>query len=79
MYQTTWREFAAQRIWHLCRIFGIVQLFAEQEITTVMTESTFVEHALIERLLDSLRELPDVHAELTQSEPAVQAAGRVDA
>ncbi|EQD31508.1 hypothetical protein B1A_19905 [mine drainage metagenome] len=44
-----------------------------------MTESTFVEHALIEQLLDSLRELPDVHAELTQSEPAAQAAGRVDA
>lgn len=44
-----------------------------------MTESTFVEHALIEQLLDSLRELPDVHAELTQAEPAAQAAGRVDA
>jgi hypothetical protein len=56
-----------------------VLLFAEQEITAVMTESTFVEHALIEQLLDSLRELPDVHAELTQSEPADQAAGRVDA
>ena len=44
-----------------------------------MTESTFVEHALIEQLLDSLRELPDVHAELARSEPAAQAAGRIDA
>ena len=73
------REFAVQRIWRLCRIFGIVQLFAEQEIKAVMTESPLVEHALIEQLLDSLRELPDVHAELDRSEPAVQAAGRIDA
>ena len=44
-----------------------------------MTESPLMEHALIEQLLDSLRQLPDVHAELTQSEPAVPASGRVDA
>lgn len=43
-----------------------------------MTESSLVEHALIEQLLDSLQELPEVHAELTQPEPAVQAEGRVD-
>ena len=45
----------------------------------IMAESTFMEHALIEQLLDSLRELPDVHAELAQSESTVQATGRVDA
>jgi hypothetical protein len=54
-------------------------LFAEQEITAVMTELTFGEHTLIEQFLDSLRELPGVHAELAQSEPAVQTAGCVDA
>src|SRR5450830_672535 len=45
----------------------------------IMTESTFMEHDLIEQLLDLLRGLPDVHAELAQSESFVQAAGRVDA
>jgi len=44
-----------------------------------MTESTLVEHALIEQLLEALRELPDVRAELARSEPAVQAEGRIDA
>lgn len=44
-----------------------------------MTESHLVEHALIEQLLDSLRELPDVHAEWARSEAAVQAAVRIDA
>ena len=48
-------------------------------MTAAMTESPLVEHALIKKLLESFRELPDVHAELTQSEPAVQVAGRVDA
>jgi len=38
-----------------------------------------LEHALIKQLLDSLRELPDVHAEWAQSEPTVQAAGRTEA
>ena len=75
----TIEEFAVKRIWRCIRIFGIVRLFAEQEIMAVMTKSTFVEPALIEQLLESLRELPDVRAELAQSEPAVQALGRVDA
>lgn len=44
-----------------------------------MAEPTFVKHDLIDQFLDSLRELPDMHADLTLSEPAVQAAGRVDA
>ncbi|MCP3018641.1 type IV toxin-antitoxin system AbiEi family antitoxin [Cupriavidus basilensis] len=44
-----------------------------------MTESTHMENVLIEQLLDSLRELPDVHAELAQSEFTEQATGRVDA
>lgn len=44
-----------------------------------MSESTLVEHALLQRLLASLRELPDVHAELARSAPTVQAAGRIDA
>lgn len=44
-----------------------------------MNESTLAEHALMEQLLASLGELPDVHAELAGSEPAVQAAGRIDA
>jgi len=44
-----------------------------------MAESTFVEHALIEQLLDSLRELPDVHVDLVQLDTAVQAEGRIDA
>lgn len=57
----------------------MVRLFAEQEITAAMTESLFTERALIEQLLDSLRALPDVHAELDLSEPAMQAAGRLDA
>ena len=57
----------------------MVRLFAEQEIMNIMTESTLMKHALIEQLLDSLREVPDVCAELTQSESAVQAAGRIDA
>ncbi|AMR82125.1 hypothetical protein [Cupriavidus nantongensis] len=44
-----------------------------------MPESPLVDQALIGQLLESLRELPDVHAELARSETAVQAAGRVDA
>ncbi len=61
-----------------------MRLFAEQKITTVMNESTFVEHALIEQFLASLRTLPGVHAELARSEfvvsePAVHVAGRIDA
>ncbi|MHB1657402.1 MAG: hypothetical protein ACYCSZ_13675 [Burkholderiales bacterium] len=44
-----------------------------------MTESILVEHALIEQLLESLRKLPDVHAELVRSEPAVQAERHIDA
>lgn len=44
-----------------------------------MTGSTFVAHALIDQLLASLRELPDVHVELAQAEPAAQAVGRADA
>ena len=44
-----------------------------------MTESTLAKHALTDQLLDSLRELPDVHAELMQSAPAAQASGRVNA
>lgn len=35
--------------------------------------------ALIDQLLNSLRELPDVHVELAQAEPAAQAVGRADA
>ena len=45
----------------------------------MLTQTTLVEHALIEQLLDSLRELPDVRAELAQWQPDVQAAGRADA
>lgn len=45
----------------------------------IMTESTLGEHAMVEELLESLRKLPDVHAELARSEPARQAAGRIDA
>lgn len=71
--------FAEQRIWLLCRIFGIVRLFAEQRISALMAESTFVEHALIEHLLDSLRELPDVNVDLAQLDTAVQGEGRIDA
>lgn len=44
-----------------------------------MAESSLMEHALIEQLLESLRALPDAHAELDRLEPAVQAAGRIDA
>jgi hypothetical protein len=44
-----------------------------------MTESTLAAQALIEQLLESLRGLPAVQAELTQLEPAVQTAGRLDA
>jgi len=44
-----------------------------------MTESSLVERALIEQFLDSLRALPEVHAELALSESAMQAAGRFDA
>ena len=44
-----------------------------------MTGSTFVADALIDQLLNSLRELPDVHVELAQAEPAAQAVGRADA
>ncbi len=44
-----------------------------------MTASPVLELALIEQLLASLRALPDVHAELVRPEPAVQAAGRIDA
>jgi len=44
-----------------------------------MTESTFVEQALIEQLLDALLVLPQAHVELKQLEPAVHAAARVAA
>lgn len=44
-----------------------------------MTESALAEHALIGQLLESLRGLPDVHADLAGSDTAVQAAGRIDA
>jgi hypothetical protein len=44
-----------------------------------MTEAAFAERALIDQFLNSLRDLPDVHAELTQSEAAGQPAGRFDA
>ncbi|KXW56428.1 hypothetical protein FV185_03770 [Ferrovum sp. PN-J185] len=72
-------KFATQRILSFSRIFGIFHLFTEQEITSILTELPYIEHVLIEHLLDSLRELPDVHAELAQSELTVQATGRVDA
>lgn len=54
-------------------------LFAEQKITAVMTESTIAEHALIERFLGALRELPDVRAELDVREPAPTVPYKVDA
>lgn len=44
-----------------------------------MTESPITEHALIDRFLESLQELPDVHAELEALEPAAQPTGRPDA
>ncbi|WP_201740991.1 helix-turn-helix domain-containing protein [Acidovorax sp. BoFeN1] len=44
-----------------------------------MIESTATEHALIERFLEALRELPDVRAELEVLEPALTAPYRVDA
>lgn len=66
-----------QRIWHLCQIFGIIPLFTEQKIKATVIDSTLVEHALIKQLLETLRELPDVHAELVRSEPAIHAAGRI--
>ncbi|WP_296752886.1 type IV toxin-antitoxin system AbiEi family antitoxin [Thiobacillus sp.] len=44
-----------------------------------MIESSAAEQAMIEQFLESLRELPDAHAELDSLEPAVQAADRLDA
>ncbi|MDR3368958.1 hypothetical protein [Rhodoferax sp.] len=44
-----------------------------------MIESPLVEHALIEQFLESLRELPDVHAELDVLESATPATDRRDA
>jgi hypothetical protein len=44
-----------------------------------IAESTLVAPSLIERLLDSLRELPDVRAELAQTQPVVQVADHIDA
>lgn len=44
-----------------------------------MTESPPVERALIEQFLESLRELPDVHAELDALESGASADDRVDA
>jgi hemolysin activation/secretion protein len=54
-------------------------LFAAQEITAAMTQSPLVERALIEQFLESLRELPDVHAELDVLESATPATDRLDA
>ncbi len=53
-------------------------LFAEQGIT-IMIESTIAEHALIERFLDALRELPEVRAEMDVREPALSPPHQVDA
>ncbi len=44
-----------------------------------MTESTATEQTLIEKFLESLRELPDVHAELDRLELATAASDRLDA
>lgn len=44
-----------------------------------MAESSHIKHALIEQLLSSLRELPDVHAKLAQTASTLQATGRVGA
>ncbi|MDO9167213.1 MAG: hypothetical protein Q7U13_13995 [Rhodoferax sp.] len=44
-----------------------------------MTKSPLIERALIERFLESLRELPDVHAELDVLESAPPATDRLDA
>jgi hypothetical protein len=44
-----------------------------------MIESVATEHALIERFLEALRELPDVRAEMDVREPALAAPHRVDA
>ncbi|MDW3681799.1 type IV toxin-antitoxin system AbiEi family antitoxin [Cupriavidus sp. CV2] len=44
-----------------------------------MIESTATERALIERFLEALRELPDVHAEMGVREPALAAPYQVDA
>lgn len=54
-------------------------LFAGQRIFHLMTESTTAEHALIERFLDALRELPDVRAEMGVREVAPVASHKVDA
>lgn len=53
--------------------------FAVQKMMATVIESPITEHALIERFLESLRELPDVHAELEALEPAGQSAGQFDA
>lgn len=44
-----------------------------------MIESTAAEHALIQRFLEALRELPGVRAEMDVREPAFAASHRVDA
>ncbi|SCU82426.1 conserved hypothetical protein [Cupriavidus necator] len=44
-----------------------------------MIKSTATEHALIERFLEVLRELPDVHAEMGVQEPALAAPYQIDA
>jgi len=49
-----------------------------QGITSVI-ESTATEHALLERFLEALRELPDVRAEMDAREPASAAPYGVDA
>ena len=44
-----------------------------------MTQSPLIERPLIEQFLESLRELPDVHAELDVLESATPATDRLDA
>lgn len=44
-----------------------------------MIDSSVPERALLEQLLDALRALPEVRAELNLLQPALQAGGRVDA
>lgn len=44
-----------------------------------MIESTTTEHALIERFLDALRELPEVHADMDVLEPTLSPHHKVDA
>lgn len=53
-------------------------LFAAQRISTKVIESPLAEHALIERFLDALRELPDVSAEMAVLERAPAAPWRPD-